>query len=50
MKEEIYVGIAKDGDKLNVKYIFFESFDFLLLWEFLSSRLHSIKDRRVTNS
>ena len=40
-----------EGDKLNVKYtIFVKSFDFLLLWEFLSSFLHSIKDRGVQNS
>ena len=36
-----------EADKLNVEYIFVETFDFLLLWEFLSSFLHSIKDRGV---
>ena len=42
--------LCRDGDKLNVKYIFVETFDFLLLWEFLSSFLHSIKDHGVQNS
>ena len=36
-----------EGDKLHLKYIFVKTFDFSLLWEFLSSLLHSIKDRWV---
>ena len=39
--------LCKKGDKLHLKYIFVETIDFLLLWEFLSSLLHSIKDRWV---
>ena len=42
--------LCRDGDKLNVKYIFVETVNFLLLWEFLASFLHSIKDRGVQNS
>ena len=40
----------REGDKLNVKYIFVETFDCLLLWEFLSSFLHSIKDCGVQHN
>ena len=42
--------LCGEGEKLNLKYTFVETYDFLLLWEFLSSFLHSIKDRGVQNS
>ena len=43
--------LYREGDKLNLSDTsFVETFDFLLLWEFLSSFLHSIKDRGVQNS
>ena len=37
--------LCREGKKLNLKYTFVETFDILLLWEFLSSFLHSIKQR-----
>ena len=40
----------RDRDKLNAKQLLVEAFDFSSLWEFLSSFLHSIKDRGVQNS
>ena len=42
--------LCREGDKLYLQYIFLETFDFLLRWEFLSSFLYSIKDRGVQNS
>ena len=42
--------LCREGEKLNLKYTFVETFDFLLLWESSSSFLHSIKDRGVQNS
>ena len=39
-----------EGDKLILKYIFVETLDFLLLWEFSFSSLHSFEDSGVQNS
>ena len=43
MKEEIYVGRRQ----ITLEIYIVKTFDFSLLWEFLSSLLHSIKDRGV---